>query len=192
MFGRSGSGLTTGMSTNILKSVFSKVLTTGVIVAACVGGAALPASAATLDDSAPVSATGAVTYKAALDFQVQGYGVSLGEGTVDANDRIDMMFTKDAAGNPEIDAAWDYWATYAASTATYPILQGGAKTGFYIHPSIRTNNFTSAPIVQCEVYQGIPGAGGVVAPDGASPFSCDKHKHVTSNDWDFTVHPSGH
>jgi hypothetical protein len=79
------------------------------------------------------------------------------------------------------------------ASAAYPIIQNGEATGFYIAPHINTNNFTDwAPTAGCEVFEGMPGAGGIVQPDDSSPFSCDMHKHVFSNDWDFTIRTAGH
>lgn len=147
-------------------------MTTRVIVAADAGGAAPPASAATADDSGSVSSTGSKTYQVGLDFHVDG--VTLSDGHQLVNDRIGMSFTNDTDGNLEIDAAWDYWSTYACSKATYSIAQDGEDTGYYIHPHIRTKFYTSAPGVGGEVSLGEPGNGGGVAAN--APFSCDVSK----------------
>lgn len=176
------------MTVKFIGSTFAKVLATGVVVAACVGGMAMPASARPVE--CPSSSSDPHEYVAGGTLHVRN-GVSLGPGWVTECMQVNKVALQEDAHHvpTKMEVSWNNWSRYVQASAAYPILQDGQPTIYYISPRVHTNTWVSQARATCEIWAGKPGDGGEL--QDRAPFTCETTQHGWDNDWDFVVEPSG-
>jgi hypothetical protein len=180
------------MTENFIGSTFAKVLAkvlaTGVVVAACVGGMAVPASAAPVN--CPSSTSKGHEYVGGGTLHVSN-GVQLGTGWVTECMQVDSVeLQEDAHHVPtKMVVSWDNWDIDVLASAAYPIIQDGKPTIYYVSPRVQNRTWVSKAWATCEIWAGKPGAGGEI--QDRAPFKCETTQHGLDNDWDFVVEPSG-
>jgi hypothetical protein len=166
------------MNTPITKSTFAKFLAVGAVVAACVGGAALPAQAATVESDA-----GTYTHSGGVNLHSQG-GIQLGHGDIIAKSEMEVVLEEDDHGTPT--RMFGKWKDVnGEGSASYPIMENGKETGDWVSATIDSGRRASAT---CVVSKGKPN------PPLATPtkdYQCSVKERGLDNDWDLTVTTPG-
>lgn len=161
-----------------MKTLISRAIATGVIVAACVGATAVPASA----EPGRFTGVGVIHLHD---------GVQLGVGhIIDDKDMATVELRADAGNVPSgLVATWDFLDFDAIAAAEYPILENGTETGYFMVTTIRTGHHSALDASgSCTVFEGRPSGGGGAV--WGAPYSCDTISHGLDHDWDFEVRPS--
>jgi hypothetical protein len=174
---------------SFVNASFSKVIATGVAVAACVAGATVPAAAAPLenpsDAQVSIKATnyvgaGAIRVAAPIELK-DGHVVRVGEHPLS---NVELRY--DARNVPtEMVAKWTSDDINASAVAVYSVFKGGVDTHYVFVPRIKIGVSAEAPKAECRV-QPDPSYHERLPP---APYTCTTSKRGWKNDWDFTIAP---
>lgn len=159
-------------------------LIAGAVIAACVGGTALPASAAA--DSDPAASS--ITYTGGGTAHAQ-WGIGLDERTIFQDVAMkSVKLEQDELGMPKLVAQWDIWQQDSIASAYFSIVDNRHFSGYYAVTTIHGGYFwhLARAWSECQIYKGKPGAEGTTIVKD-SPYTCDTTQRGSDNDWDYFV-----
>jgi hypothetical protein len=171
------------MNKRLRNSILSRAVIAGAVIAACVGGTALPASAAA--DSDPAAST--IIYTGSGTAHAQ-WGIALDEREIYQDVAMKSVVLEQAeVGMPKLVAKWDIWQKNSIASASYSIVDNRHSSGYYVVTTIHGGYFWdwARAWSECQIYKGRPASGGKVVTD--SPYACDTTRRQADNDWDYMV-----
>jgi hypothetical protein len=178
------------MQRRFAPSLFSKAIALGAIVAFCVGGMSVSASAAPEANSraAHVASGDERIYKGSATFLVEngvGDRFHLGEGKLWPSWQMESSQLMEAPNlPPKLVATWKASALGGGSVmAELPIYDGAFPTRYYVHGIILLWD-NATPQMLCEIYKGPVDHG---YKPWKPPYVCEISRHWWDYDWDLTI-----
>lgn len=173
-----------------LMSVVSNVLALALAVGACVGGVAMPASAAPADDG-PVSVQDEKP-RASGTLHVRGEEVALEPAKiVEKTNLVSLLTYYGVQPNPGgVQLEWSPYSTGVQGRVAYQIRQLGNPTPYWIQIGFFGLNLWGDSSASCEVFEGEPGTAGAEVT-WESGFQCVTKQRGLDRDWDFSIRPTG-